>query len=200
MGMNYYLIKRPTENILETCDYWCSLDDHNMVERCPDGGYLWNGRYFKEKCDLERDYYLRLHIGKSSAGWRFGLAIYPEISINTLGDWKDLFRQRDVIIVDEEDSQVTPKEMIEIITKRKAFGFKATRRAAWEKEMLDGINDAISFCSTGSAYASYDDFLRKNYGVRGPHGLIAHDPKFDPNVIPPEDHRATYDYIKGLFY
>lgn len=202
MGMNYYLLKRPTEDILKNNAEWCRLDDRNRVIEHPNGGYIWNDDYYPTKQALEDSYYLRIHIGKSSAGWRFGLAVYPEFNIRNLDDWNKLFRSRDTIIINEEHYQIKPSEMLRVITKRRAIDYPGPMfRAAYEKEVLDNINKAISLCSVGpKPYATYDDLLRDSHGIRGPYGLIARDPYKDANVIPPEHHKATYDYIKGLFY
>ncbi len=66
-----------------------------------------------------------LHIGKSSAGWVFGLHVYPaderEIlpgieSIEDLPDWLPLFEKYGVI--NEYGATCTPAYMIDVITER----------------------------------------------------------------------------------
>lgn len=71
-----------------------------------------------------------LHIGKSSAGWNFGLRIYPKIddepnvqvslwgadTICELDDWRPLFDR--FPIVDEYDRPVSADDMIATITAR----------------------------------------------------------------------------------
>lgn len=71
-----------------------------------------------------------LHIGKSSAGWNFGLRIYPKIDgkpnallklwgtdeICELDDWRPLFDR--FPIVDEYERPVTVNDMITTITER----------------------------------------------------------------------------------
>ncbi len=68
-----------------------------------------------------------LHIGKSSAGWNFGLRIHPELSaehravfgvasINELDDWKPLFEL--FLIFDEYGDAVTADVLLKSITER----------------------------------------------------------------------------------
>ena len=71
-----------------------------------------------------------LHIGKSSAGWNFGLRIYPKIGdepderlksfgvdeILELDDWRSLFER--YAIFDEYDESVSVAEMICAIAER----------------------------------------------------------------------------------
>jgi len=83
-----------------------------------------------------------LHIGKSSAGWNFGLRIYPKIDgkpnerlslwgadeICELDDWRPLF---DCFpIVDEYDKSVTVDDMIAAITARSHPNGLASRLTA----------------------------------------------------------------------
>jgi hypothetical protein len=60
----------------------------------------------------------RLHIGKSSAGWCFGLHIIPERGLNSLADWKQHLSASDIIIEDDYGNRVSFKEMISIIAER----------------------------------------------------------------------------------
>ena len=60
-----------------------------------------------------------LHIGKSSMGWMFSLHVIPELDINDLDDWKKKFALKNSYIENEEREKVTPKEMIDTITKRR---------------------------------------------------------------------------------
>lgn len=57
-----------------------------------------------------------LHIGKSSHGWCFSLHVIPERGINDLDDWLPLFER--YLIRDEYGEAITPREMLNIITKR----------------------------------------------------------------------------------
>lgn len=78
-----------------------------------------NYYYYKEpickKCLREHG---RMHIGKSSGGWCFGLHIYPP-DVNNLNDWIDLFNISDSYIRNEYGEVITKEEMIDIITERK---------------------------------------------------------------------------------
>jgi hypothetical protein len=62
-----------------------------------------------------------LHIGKSSAGWCFGLHIYPDKGINTLGDWVKRLESGG-IIRDEYGEEITVGDMLAVIVARKYSG------------------------------------------------------------------------------
>ena len=87
-----------------------------------------------------------IHIGKSSAGWVFGLHVYPEEydvpRILNLDDWKRLFMEEDSVIFDEYDREITAEEMWRVITDR-----------AWPRKEKD------------------DAWYAQNDAVRGPNGL-----------------------------
>lgn len=61
----------------------------------------------------------RIHIGKSSAGWVFALHAHPELGINGLNDWKRFWTEKEKKIFDEYGRQITPAEMLDIITNRR---------------------------------------------------------------------------------
>lgn len=88
MGMNYYL--RPSRNPLR-----------------------WFGNPYPfpswGNC-------LKLHIGKSSAGWCFGLHIHPDLCINSLEGWKPWLRRHR--IEDETGRRVSYDALMETITDR----------------------------------------------------------------------------------
>lgn len=107
-----------------------------------------------------------LHIGKSSAGWNFGLRIYPKISeepdqrlksfgvdqICELNDWGTLFER--FPIFDEYGVAVSPAAMHEIIS---------------DRSHPDGL---MSLLTAGQA-------------VMGPH--------YDPKYTPTRAGKGTYD-------
>lgn len=59
-----------------------------------------------------------LHIGKSSAGWCFSLNTHPYDGILSLDDWQHAWSQPKTAIYDEYGRQVSPDEMLRVITKR----------------------------------------------------------------------------------
>lgn len=59
-----------------------------------------------------------LHIGKSSCGWVFSLHILPELDINDLDDWINLFNTENSYIKDENDILISSTDMLDIITNR----------------------------------------------------------------------------------
>ncbi len=59
-----------------------------------------------------------LHIGKSSFGWCFSLRVIPELGLNSLEAWKNFMKGGDKIVVDEQGSEISKREMVRIITQR----------------------------------------------------------------------------------
>lgn len=66
-----------------------------------------------------------LHIGKSSAGWRFSLRVYPTSTgmhpLN-LDDWKRLFNLPDTVIRDEYGRVISKEDMLNKIVNRNPDG------------------------------------------------------------------------------
>jgi hypothetical protein len=60
----------------------------------------------------------KLHIGKSSAGWVFGLRVYPELGIISLYDWMKIMLDRSTVIRDEYGRHISTHEMLETIVCR----------------------------------------------------------------------------------
>lgn len=90
-----------------------------------------------------------LHIGKSIAGWCFGLHVIPEQGLNTLEDWAARWAKG--VIKNEYDRPVTPEDMMSTIADR-----------SWG----DGIE------RTPLGYPLLAEFYRLNYAVAGPNGLV----------------------------
>jgi hypothetical protein len=99
-----------------------------------------------------------LHIGKSSAGWAFGLRIYPvgdcgQVltfdaslgAISSLADWLPLFER--FRIVDEYGQPVTAEQMVACITKRThPLGLQHREQTSWSKPVRgDGTYDLLSW-------------------------------------------------------
>ena len=85
-----------------------------------------------------------LHIGKSSAGWTFGLHVVPDDGISSLGDWLRVFLEARTLIRDEYGKTIAPVEMLEIILCR------------WRDKPLTDFD------------------WESNYAVPGPNNLIRH--------------------------
>lgn len=71
---------------------------------------------------------VRLHIGKSSAGWCFALHVTDEIT--SLDDWRKVWDQPFVTIVDKYGDTVTPAEMLATITIQ-SWGGARDRGSPW---------------------------------------------------------------------
>jgi hypothetical protein len=122
----------------------------------------------------------RLHIGKSSMGWCFGLHVtesWEERQISSLEDWKRLWSQPDAVIVDEYGERISPDQMLEIITEREGT----------PKEE----------CSLSEYYSSWEEMLRKNCAIWGPNNLLRHD------MAAARHHKGygdgTWDLLSGEF-
>ena len=167
MGTNYYLkCKMNPKNMLlaATCGYsnWYGYDNEIKVLS---NGYVWKNTYYPDIEDLDRDYYCSLHIGKSSAGWHFSLCTYPELGIESIDDWLELFKDNEII--DECDCTVKLETMMNTITKRDTYSTKS------EEEELADLNSLHSKLGMRT-YSSYDEFLKDNHASRGLNGLLAH--------------------------
>lgn len=140
--------------------------------------YYW---YEKDTCKCcGRDYDPK-HIGKSSIGWCFGLHVYPEEGIETLDDWKKLFKKKRSYIKDEYGDIISSDEIISIITDRYS-----------DQNVREMSQSMLKWCGVKSV----DEFLIMNHAVIGPNNLIRH-------MI--EDHHCighgegTWDYMIGDF-
>ena len=71
---------------------------------------------------------VKLHIGKSSIGWCFGLAVNE--GITSLADWRRVFAQAFVRIVDEYGVVYGADEMLGLIENR-GFLWAHQRDSAW---------------------------------------------------------------------
>lgn len=108
----------------------------------------------------------KLHVGKSSAGWVFALRVHHDEGIHSYGDWAERFPHG--IINDEYGRPVSTEEMIKVITER-----------SWKSEVEHS-----------------DSFLRQNYAIPGPHGLLRSDPSRLPSVTTGE---GTWDLHDNEF-
>lgn len=96
---------------------------------------------------------VRLHIGKSSAGWTFQLRVDPAREINDWHDWLSILNdpQKVLGIIDEYGGTLTVAELRRVVEDR--FG-------------------RVDFREKPDGEASWSDFLRRNHAVEGPNGLI----------------------------
>lgn len=83
-----------------------------------------------------------LHIGKSSAGWCFSLAVYVEDGIHDLKDWLPLWLADGACIRDEDGGEVTPEAMLDIITNRANLS-----PCDWSQERLDKNHAQLGPCN-----------------------------------------------------
>jgi hypothetical protein len=61
----------------------------------------------------------RKHIGKSSGGWVFQLAVYPDEGIDGLDNWKRIFQDHDFERIENEyGDNVTVGDLLRTITER----------------------------------------------------------------------------------
>lgn len=173
MGMNFYLERKLDfiSNEETPASLGCS-DREEVIELT--NGFVWQNTYYSTIESLNKVFYQKIHIGKSSIGWHFGLCIYPECGINTLDDWIKLFRSFGNIIVDEENRELKTSEMLDRIEDRKQLEFeKYESEDQYEKAVVENynnINKTISIFKH-KTYTNYDEILMENHACRGLNGL-----------------------------
>jgi hypothetical protein len=131
-----------------------------------------------------------LHIGKSSAGWCFGLHVYPEQGIHTLGDWEAIWPNG--TIFDEYGDELSHSTMLQVITGR--VSKKDWNSDWWAPRPFGTTLDGKPFVLSG--YDSEADFHRSNHSERGPNGLLRH--RIDGSHCIGHG-PGPYDYIVGDF-
>lgn len=114
MGTNYYLMKKAKFNPLSDNidEHYSDITPHQLVN-----GWLWKNKYYATLENLNDDYEIELHIGKSSAGWKFLLCSYNELNLKSLEDWQDIWSQEDVRIKDEYEDTITASELLDVINR-----------------------------------------------------------------------------------
>ena len=122
----------------------------------------------------------KIHIGKSSAGWCFALAIHPELGINSLADWEEFWQSKIGVIRNEYGELLTNDQMVDIITNR-----------SWDLEWTEERSQ-----NPPSGYTSWYEFLKENYAIRGPNGLLRAEIR-EGHCISHGD--GTYDLCIGEF-
>ena len=154
MSTNYYLLKKTEFNPLHRLPATLGCDDgkeHEPIELI--NGWVWRKKYYATLEALNNEYYQKIHIGKSSGGWRFLLCIYKNKSIDnkpylekeiiSLEDWKHLMFDPANKIIDEYDENVSPESMIKIISER--VGSKDNPYSLCDKINGLCIHDGSSF-------------------------------------------------------
>ena len=167
MGTNYYLLKKKNYDPKDN-DYTDTDNDVTILKN----GYVWKNKYYSTLIELNKEYVLPLHIGKSSMGWHFGLCIYPDLGINNLSNWIKEFTLS--TIVDEYDDEVAPSKMVSIITERMRQGYGTEPEEEYEKKYIDSNNECYETTNIGEWYLTYDEFLEANHAERGKFGLLKH--------------------------
>lgn len=135
--------------------------------------YYWYQQKLCTKCGRNDD---GVHIGKSSHGWCFSLAVNEEIK--NLDNWKKKFE--DGVIKDEYGDIIPVKEMLSIITER--YG---------HNKFNEPFPETIFFPKD----YSWDRFFYDNHCERGPNGLVRH--KIGESCIAHGD--GTWDLLNGYF-
>ena len=124
----------------------------------------------------------RVHIGKSSMGWRFSLHVIPELDLNNLEDWKRYLVGRK--IVDEYGSRITRKSLLETITKRSGNVGKGP----------PPFKNILSRSET-SRHRSWEEFAASTHAtIDHKHGLLQHLPEYAVGFGD-----GPWDHIEGEF-
>lgn len=197
MGTNYYLIKKMKYTENTPVSLGCDSYD-NEVQKL-NNGWLLRNTYYPTLEELSNDFTQEIHIGKSSMGWHFTLCIYPAYGISSFEDWEKLFYSGNCTILNEYDEEISPEEMISIITDRKALEWtpdiskekileRETKILKSQNELMESLGFKSNF------FTDYEDLLEYNHAVRGNKGLWKHDRK-DKFYVENPDKLATYDYV-----
>lgn len=199
MGMNFYLERKiDYVNEEETpTSLGCGYDEDPVQVLI--NGYVWRNTYYSSIEELNKVFTQKLHIGKSSIGWHFGLCIYPEYGINILEDWIKLFRTNGNIILDEEERIIKTSEMLDRIENRKQPEFeKYESEQEYEEAIIKNYNKINNIFYNVShhkkLYNSYDEILRENHACRGLKGLWRRQRDQYTSYPTPD---GTFDYIKS---
>lgn len=191
MGTNYYLKKKIDFNPEDRLPATVGLFDGQEEPIELVNGWVWNNKYYPTVEELNKEFYQKIHIGLSSIGRRFFLCRYPsenprfkdepwaqkwlDAPIDNLEDWIKLFNQEDTKIVSDCGEEVSPNEMLDIITNR------------MKDENLTNCKD------------EWVDFPRDNNQYRVINGLIVHDESKErfgrPNLIEIMPSEYSYDLV-----
>jgi len=136
MGTNYYLYRKTTFDPDRPIPAALGCTHgHEGEPQELDNGWVWDDTYYPDLDSLNAVFYQKIHIGKSSAGWRFLLCIYPAENplfaenprrreyylndpIQGLDDWVALFRMPGNIIKNEYGETITPERMWSLIANK----------------------------------------------------------------------------------
>lgn len=192
MGCNYYLRKK-TKTTFPAYVGCCNGRENEPLELT--NGIVWNDTYYPNKDACDDVFYQEFHIGKSSAGWYFNLAIYPEYGINNFEDWKNLFQNPQNEIYDEYGEKIDPQTMINnIINKgRQDWNDSPEAVAAWKEEHLQIENELNTKYHHRRPYTTYEELVADNHAVLGKKGLWRH--QLDEYTSYPDNLEYTCDYI-----
>jgi hypothetical protein len=84
-------------------------------------------------CDCCGRGYEPLHIGKSSGGWKFLFAPYPDLGLTSWKAWKSYLESTSSIIEDEYGQTVTLAELIELVESKQRPDMLDATSASFEQ-------------------------------------------------------------------
>lgn len=133
------------------CNYYILEPNKDYDSNCP----------IKSKTEPK---YVKTHLGKSSAGWTFGVHVYPERDINTLDDWIAIFQELSIkdelYILDEYGYNLSLVQFLDTVRERSS-------NSNWG-ELKKNINKNPMYIS----YLSLEHFLEVNQAIKGPNNLL----------------------------
>lgn len=101
-----------------------------------------------------------LHIGKSSAGWVFGLHVIPEEGLVGLAEWQARWSADSSTIRDEYGETVSPDEMLKIVTERSWPYYKQQTKPSVSYQRIEGPNNLwrhpLDRCCVGHGEGTWD--------------------------------------------
>lgn len=185
MGMNYFLRLKGTYKSAIINDFPYA-DDNEVYE--DNNKYIWHHKEYSSIGELNKEYYFNLHIGKDSAGWVFGLRVFPEHGIKNLEDWVRMFNLPNAQIVNECEEEISVEDMLSIITKKAAYNwenyhsekeyednFVIQWNKEYDEEQAEENRNPRYLNMMARKIKDYDDYLtlpELNGALRGPRGLL----------------------------
>lgn len=100
--------------------------------------------YLIEKRNVSEGGPIRLHIGKSSAGWVFALHVYPDVGLRNWDDWLALIHSGGQVEIEDENGEYMGKpDFVRTVAQRAWNGAPPTWQVLRENHAELGPNNLL---------------------------------------------------------
>jgi len=113
-----------------------------------------------------------LHIGKSSAGWCFSMAVHPDLGLTSWNAWQSFLADKKIR---DEYGRIISLDYLRVVVEERS----------WKRPLEE----------TPHGYASWGEFHEKNQSEPGPNNLLRH--RLGSHCLGHGE--GTWDYIGGEF-